>query len=284
MIFPGETTSFQFVAIDAAGLTTTGTVTVQATGRVDAYFGNGGIAVVSTTEAKKQYPFGLFKPVLDQGTGVNFDARKDIAAKQIIGGPKMCVLTSGNLVYTWSSTGTDGDRLGVNMRMYDTVGNAVSATQVVNTFTAKDQSNQDVAPLADGGFVVVWCSDLQDGSGGGIFAQRFNEFGFKNGEEFQVNSESYSAQMSPRVASFDSGGFVVVWQSYGQDGDVWGIFGRTFSGRTGRGISPEFQINTHTEGFQNYPEVETMPGTEYFMVAWESYLQEGLGVQGGYVL
>lgn len=78
--------------------------------------------------------------------------------------------------------------------------------------------------------MIVWTSDLQDGDSGGIFGQLFDKLGFKSGSEFQVNAESFSSQIGARVASFPDGNFVVVWQSFGQDGDVWGCFGRSFSG------------------------------------------------------
>ena len=47
----------------------------------------------------------------------------------------------------------------------------------INQHTAHDQSISDIASLPDGGFVVTWESYGQDGSGYGVFAQRFNADG-----------------------------------------------------------------------------------------------------------
>ena len=43
----------------------------------------------------------------------------------------------------------------------------------VNTYTTNNQWNPSVAAVASGDFVVVWESDLQDGSGLGVFGQRY---------------------------------------------------------------------------------------------------------------
>src|SRR5688572_1698217 len=63
----------------------------------------------------------------------------------------------------------------------------------VNTFTTGAQRTvaeapQSLATDADGEFVVTWSSDGQDGSGYGIFAQRYNAAGTASGTEFRVNA------------------------------------------------------------------------------------------------
>jgi hypothetical protein len=42
-----------------------------------------------------------------------------------------------------------------------------------------------VAALAGGGYVTTWISRSQDGSGDGVFAQRFLENGVATGPEFR---------------------------------------------------------------------------------------------------
>jgi hypothetical protein len=48
------------------------------------------------------------------------------------------------------------------------------------------------------------------------------------GPEFRVNTYK-NAQRFPAVASDSSGNFVVLWQSYGQDGSGYGVFGQRYS-------------------------------------------------------
>ena len=46
----------------------------------------------------------------------------------------------------------------------------------------------------DGDFVITWQSHGQDGSGWGIYAQRYNAAGVKQGTEFRVNTYTLSHQ------------------------------------------------------------------------------------------
>ena len=94
----------------------------------------------------------------------------------------------------------------------------------VNTYYAYDQSNPSTTALDDGGFVVTWQSSNQDGSEDGIFAQRYDASGDSIGSEFRVNTYYSSTQSNPSTTALDDGGFVVTWQSYGQDGSNYRIF------------------------------------------------------------
>ena len=47
----------------------------------------------------------------------------------------------------------------------------------INTYTTGDQINPSVTGLVDGGFVVAWQSNGQDGIGWGIYGQRYNVTG-----------------------------------------------------------------------------------------------------------
>ena len=81
---------------------------------------------------------------------------------------------AGNFVVTWRSTGEDGSGLGVYARTFNAAGTAQQPTAFrVNSHTTGDQQLPTVAMDASGDFVVAWQSDGQDGSGQGIYAQRF---------------------------------------------------------------------------------------------------------------
>ena len=94
----------------------------------------------------------------------------------------------------------------------------------INTYTEDDQGYPTVAPTQDGGFVVVWQSYEQDFSYSGVFGQRYDKDGNPVGNEFQVNTTTYQDQYNAAVTSDAKGNFVVVWQSYDQDGDEFGVF------------------------------------------------------------
>jgi hypothetical protein len=80
---------------------------------------------------------------------------------------------SGEFVVTWTSAGQDGSGNGVFARRYDATG-APQATEIqVNKFTAGGQAIPALAMAPSGALVAAWQSAAQDGSGYGIFAQRF---------------------------------------------------------------------------------------------------------------
>src|SRR5438105_80364 len=58
----------------------------------------------------------------------------------------------------------------------------------VNTATDNNQEHASVAADAYGNFVVAWQSDRQDGSGWGVYAQRYNAAGVAQGSESRVNT------------------------------------------------------------------------------------------------
>ena len=64
----------------------------------------------------------------------------------------------------------------------------------VNTYTPNAQMFPEVASDADGDSVVVWQSLGQDGSGWGVYAQRYNNAGVAQGSEFQVNTYTLGHQ------------------------------------------------------------------------------------------
>src|SRR5512143_3986766 len=82
-----------------------------------------------------------------------------------------------------------------------------------NTTTERDQAYPQIAALKDGGYVVTWQSDNQDGSVWGIYAQRYDASGAKVGGETLVNTTTAGTQVNPHVAALSDGGYVISWQS-----------------------------------------------------------------------
>jgi len=189
-------------------------------------------------------------------------------------GPKVAIDPSGNFVIVWFSDGQDGDTDGVFGQRYDATGTAQGGEFQVNTYTTGAQDSPSVGMTAAGGFVVTWISAGQDGNGKGIFAQRFDAAGTPQGSEFQVNTYTTGDQSGPIVGVDGSGNFVIVWESDGQDGSGWGIFGRRYDA-SGTPQGGEFQVNTYTTGDQLYPIVSTNAAGN-FVVTWQSP-QDGAG-------
>lgn len=79
----------------------------------------------------------------------------------------------GRAVVVWRSNGQDGSGYGVYGQRISPEGELEGAEFPVNSYTEDDQFPGGIAMDADGDFVVVWQSCCQDGSGFGVFGQRF---------------------------------------------------------------------------------------------------------------
>ncbi len=135
-----------------------------------------------------------------------------------------------------------------------------------NTRKSNKQENPAIAMDADGNFVVVWNSYLQDGSSNGIFGQRFNSNCKPVGDEFQINTETSGNQRESSVAMDAGGNFVVAW--YGPGEDKEDIFARRFNTKA-QPLGSEFRVNTYTNDRQLYPR-QAMDNDGGFIIVWES--------------
>jgi len=87
--------------------------------------------------------------------------------------PAVAADADGDLVVAWQSQAQDGNEYGVYAQRYNALGLAQGGEFRVNTFTTGGQAGAAVASDADGDFVVAWSSAPQDGSGSGVYAQRY---------------------------------------------------------------------------------------------------------------
>src|SRR5262245_31512422 len=106
-------------------------------------------------------------------------------------------------------------------------------------------------------------------------ARRFAPDGTPRDNEFQVNQVTTMNQAAPSVAADSGGDFVITWQSYPEDGSYSGIYARRY-GASGTALGNEFQVNTYTTNYQAYPRIP-LDAKGRFMVAWQSYSQDGDG-------
>jgi len=138
----------------------------------------------------------------------------------------------------------------------------------INTYTTSAQWQPSVAADSSGNFVVVWHSNLQDGSSRGVFGQRSAASGVPLGPEFRVNTYTTDDQQDPSVAADSSGNFVVVWSSSQPDDPNGGVFGQRYAS-SGTPLGPEFRVNTYTTDSQFGPSVAA-DSSGNFVVVWSS--------------
>jgi len=177
------------------------------------------------------------------------------------------VLNSGEFVVVWESVSQDGDSLGVYAQRFNSSGIPQGSEFIVNTTTANAQENPDIIALSNGGFVVSWMS--YDGSDYEIHTRLFNATGAATSAEITVNTYMPSDQSNASITALNSGDFVVVWESQGQDGSNLGIYAQRFN-LSGTPQGSEFIVNTTTTNAQEDPDVIALSNGG-FAVIWESY-------------
>jgi hypothetical protein len=203
--------------------------------------------------------------------GSEFQVNTFTAGNQGI--PSVAMDANGNFVVTWISDLQDGDNFGCYAQRYNAAGVPQGAEFRANTVTTGIQSYPVVAMDADGDFVIAWEND-QEGSGNGVYAQRYNAAGVQQGAEFRVNTFTNGNQYRPSVAMDAAGDFIVTWLDDNQDGSSSGIFAQSYNA-SGVPQGSEFRVNTFTTGSQQFPSV-AMDAAGNFIVAWQS-IQDGSG-------
>ncbi len=186
--------------------------------------------------------------------------------------PVIATNANGRSVVVWSSFTDLQSNYDIKARIFNQ--NSPQGNEfLVNTNTLHTQSNPSVSIKSNGDFIVVWDSWYQDGGDRGVYTQRFDVNGNKVGSEFRVNVTIAYSQAKPKVKYFSDGKFVIIWESFKQDGSGYGMFGRIFNS-DGSPITNELQINTYTNDYQWYGDVEIF-NDDSFIVAWCSWEQDG---------
>lgn len=183
--------------------------------------------------------------------------------------PHIAQLANGTLAIVWRDEGgNDGSGQGVYLRLMSDVGSPLTAEMRVNTTITGDQFLPNIAALATGGFMVTWASP-QDGSGFGVYGQRYDASGVKVGAEFLINTTTTNDQLDHAITSLADGGFYVTWQSNGQDGSGWGIYGKRFD-LNGNSVGSETLLNTSTTSTQDMPTITELSNGD-LVAAWRSW-------------
>ena len=116
------------------------------------------------------------------------------------------------------------------------IASQTAADGQINSYFDSAQRTASMTPLTNGDYLTVWESNGQDGSGWGIYAQRFSASGAKMGSEFRLNTTPSGNQwlaegdenQAQSVAATADGGFIATWASDNSDGSSWGIVAQRF--------------------------------------------------------
>ncbi|MBM4355951.1 MAG: hypothetical protein FJ109_19545, partial [Deltaproteobacteria bacterium] len=209
------------------------------------------------------------KCVINDEFKVNFKAVATLPGDY---NPKVAGLAGGGFVVVYHADKPTGGALtDVMARLYYYEGKPMSPEFIVNLAgVAGYQENPDVAsfPNADGGFVVVWESSVDDGDGWGIVGQRFTNDGFKQWEKFVVNANVAGDQRMAEVATFYDGSFLVAWEHNFAGGDSPDIRAQLFDGNAEK-VGPEETLNSYLNSQQRTPVVAALD-KDGWVAAWAS--------------
>jgi hypothetical protein len=91
--------------------------------------------------------------------------------------------------------------------------------------------------------------------------------------EFKANTYTTGDQDKANVTALAGGGFLVVWESTGQDGNLDGIYGQRYDNNQ-LPVGSEFRVNTTITNNQRNPVSVGLSGGGH-VIAWQSTNQDG---------
>lgn len=187
--------------------------------------GTGGFVVVWESYRPAETAGRIFGRRFD-ATGAPLGAQFPISSvtTDVESHPDVARDPDGGFVVVWGSALRDSYNAAIFARRFGADGTPSGADFQVDGPESTLIIEPELATDGEGSFLVVWESVEQDGSGGGIFGRGFDSSDRPAGEEFRVNTYTTGWQSFPAIAGFPGGGFVVAWQSEGQDGSGSGIF------------------------------------------------------------
>ena len=182
--------------------------------------------------------------------------------------PSLSLAPSAGIL-VWQDNVVDKHGAGVGGALLNTSFGA-SPIFCVNKTKTGDQIKPKVQLLANGRIISVWESSAAGTPD--IYARLARNSKDTNdyGSNFytidlRLNSYITEQQTDPEVAPLPDGSAVVVWQSFGQDGSLWGIYARRVLA-TGKMPEKEFLVNQYTSYNQRAPAVATLANGNYVIV------------------
>lgn len=173
-------------------------------------------------------------------------------------------LAGGSWLTTWSDNGD------IYQQRYDASGNPDPSGAVrVNTSTEHDFFVPVVTTLRDGGWLVTWSSSDPDASAWNVYQRRYDADGNPDPKgEMLVNTTTQNTQWRQSVTALADGGWVVTWDSMGQDGDSGGVYQQRYDAN-GNPFQGETRVNTTTVLAQSESSVTALADGGW-LVTWRS--------------
>lgn len=162
---------------------------------------------------------------------------------------------AGDFVISWSSEGQDSGTYGIYAQRYHAAGTIDGTEYRVNTQSSGSQSYPSIAADLKGDFVISWQSNEQDGSGEGVYSQRFQanqpeKIGVWRSGKYYLDSNGSNAWNGPSVDAFHAFGTAADKPIIGD----WNGDGYTDIGIWRAGV---FYLDSNGNGLWDGPGVDT---------------------------
>jgi hypothetical protein len=204
------------------------------------------------------------RPAQAQPVGSEFEVNTHVLEYQ--GSPAVAPGSSGGFVVAWHGY-PPASAYSVFARRFTISAAPLTDDFRVNTHTTNKHQAAAIASDSSGNFVVAWVSFSQDGSGYGVYAQRYSSDGSAVDGEFRVNTNTTGYQSYPSIAPLAAGGFVVVWNTNAFRAGA-AIAGQRFDA-SGQQIGGEFRVDTYTVNVATHPKIASDAAGD-FVVVWTS--------------
>jgi hypothetical protein len=209
------------------------------------------------------------------GAKVDGEFRVDAFTGADMVSPSVAMAPTGEFVIAFEAQGGfDGNHAGIYAQRFDAAGVGQGGGFKVNTYYTNDQRQPSATMDSNANFVITWESYNQDGSGYGIFGQRYDATGTKQGAEFQINTTTLNSQGDPCVSMNDAG-FAVVWEGYNAATYGYDIYLQRFDA-SGLPLGGETIVNSTTTDTQLNPAIR-VNASGVCIMAWQGNNQDGWG-------
>ena len=186
-------------------------------------------------------------------------------------------LDNGNFVVAWY--GQENFINDIKVQIFDKDGNKIGDDFTANTYSVSSSQNYpDITSTSDGGFVLAWYSEGQDGSLGSIVIRKFDPTGNALTDEifgdFTRPVDGNSDENHPNIIELNDGNLAVTWQSKPvdvQNGGDWDIDTAIINLQDNTSqvnIIAKQTVNTTDDSYTNYPHSSVALNDGGYVVVW----------------
>ena len=177
-------------------------------------------------------------------------------------------------VVTYMSEVSGQDESEIHGRVTLANGAWVMSSMVVHSLIGSHMAHPDVATTVSNDYTFTWQVESLDGDRNGIYTASYNNSYTQTVVPTQVNTTTTGNQQEPRIAMDEYGEFMIVWSSFNQDGDHYGIFGQRFLS-PGTPSGGEIAITTNTAGSQDHAAIAVSREGGKYIISWTDDSADG---------